>query len=151
MTQCEECGGDYPQSLEDCPHCAVVRLAEEAKRDVMLLRGSVIVAEILIVAFVLLAGQIAFASQHGAGTKRVTATAVASTAASDPYLKSDRWVPVDGEVLLTLTLPKSEMGGGAQAWIRARGLARNVLDCVPAATSVAVFDGNASLIGRYQR
>ena len=149
MTTCESCGGEYRQELRHCPHCAVVRLEAEARRDVTLLRHGLIAIVIVAFAFILLAGQLTYAAQ------RVTSPAYAPSASAPaaPAARSNegRWLPVNGEVILTLSLPKSEMASRESASARAHQLAHTVLDSIRTASSVAVFDGNSSLICRCQR
>jgi len=149
MTTCESCGGEYQQGLQHCPHCAVVRLEAEARRDVTLLRHALIGIVIVALAFILLASQLTYATQ------RVTSPAYSPRASvlnvSAARSNDGRWLPVNGEVILTLSLPKSEMANRASASARADQLAHTVLDSIRTASSVAVYDGNSSLICRCRR
>ena len=125
----------------------------EAQRELRLLRYLVVATEIIVLVFILCVGLLTYKSWHT--TLRPTSSPIAQTAPSSGPAPSsgsdDRWIPVHGEVILTLSLPKSEMVSSANASQKAHGLARTTLDAIPTASSVAVFDGMGSLIGRYRR
>ena len=153
MKTCEKCGGEYDEHLQQCPHCAVVKLEAETEREIRLLRDVLIAIGILVAAVILGAGLYFYTARQAPGRS-------ASTAATSPYMTrtapsstadATKWTPVNNEVIVTLTVHKNEMGSSAHAAETAQGLARIVLASVPGASSVAVFDGDKSLIGRYQR
>ncbi len=119
------------------------------QRQIRLLRGLVIAVEVLVVVFVICAGLLTFWSWNTMSRRTTVITVSQPTANAEADV--DRWLPVDGEVILTLTLPKSEIVPSGSASRKAKELARTTLAAIPTASSVAVFDGNSSLIARYRR
>ena len=146
MARCEECDREYEGDLRHCPYCSIARLEAEARRDVRVLRSLIVATTLLVVAFLLGVGLLACTNKQP--TSQTTSPSAGAVTKPEPKTDGDRWMPVDGEVILTLTMPESEMVGSAKS---AHGMARTVLAAIPTASSVAVFDGNSSLIGRYRR
>ena len=153
MKTCEECGDEYEENLQHCPHCAMVKLEAKTDREIRLLRDILISIGILVLAVILAAGLYMYTNRRAPtrSPSSIAASFAAIRTAPSPSSDASAWAPVNGEAIVTLTVHRNEMGGSARASDAAHGVARIILGSVPAASSVAVFDGDGSLIGRYQR
>jgi len=155
MNRCAVCDRTYEAEYDACPHCAreVPPAAEPTRSKLHVLAACLGI--VLIIA--LLGTGIATCSSLGScspfGVRDDSALAQKARQAAEG---SGFQIVVisantDGNVEVHLKITKEELGNDTQARDAAHNLAGTIFSQAPEATTVYVFDGNASLMGMFTR